>query len=391
MKKIITTYCILFLALTPLLSQSRSELERQRKETERQLEETSKLLQETQKNETATTNKLNLLNRDIQTRKKLIAGISQEIASINDEMSLLQKEHNQLSLKLDSVRQDYANLIRQTHYAQLQNSPLLFVLSAGSFHQLARRIRYMQQFADYRKQQAAQIESLQKDIQSHNKRLEQDRHDRNAILAKQQRERDNLARDERKQKQMLKDLQKQEKQLRANLKKQQKKANELNKKIDELIAQENKKQKGLQLTKEQQLVAGGFEKNKGKLPWPVEKGFISGHYGIQQHPTLPHVEINNKGIYIQTSAGSMARAVYEGTVTAIFPVEGQYAVIIQHGNYRTIYSNLSSVKVKQGEKVSTKQVIGKIYTNPQEDNKTEIFFQIRKDTSILNPSLWIAR
>ena len=345
MKRTISIYIVVLLSFLTAFSQSRSDLERQRKETERQLEETGKLLKETQKNETATLSKLNLLNRDIQTRKKLIAGISQEIQSINQEMTLLQKEHGQLSAQLDSVRQDYANLVRQTHYAQMQNSPLLFVLSAGSFYQLARRIRYMQRFADYRKQQAEQIETLQNDIQTHNSRLEQDRRDRNAILAIQQRERDNLAKDERKQKQMLKDLKKKENQLLADLKKQQKKANELNKKIDELIAQENKKQKDAQLTKEQQLVAGGFEKNKGKLPWPVEKGFISGQFGVQQHPTLPHVEINNKGIYIQTTAGSMARAVYEGTVTAIFPVEGQYAVIIQHGNYRTIYSNLSSVKV----------------------------------------------
>ena len=138
-------------------------------------------------------------------------------------------------------------------------------------------------------------------------------------------------------------------------------------------------------------MAGGFEANKGRLPWPVEKGMISGHFGKQQHPVYSQVTIDNKGIYLQTTSGSKARAVYKGDVTSCFMIGNTYAVIIQHGNYRTVYSNLSKLSVKQGDKVETKQQIGTIYTDPEQDQKTELYFQIYKDRDILNPELWIAR
>jgi len=139
------------------------------------------------------------------------------------------------------------------------------------------------------------------------------------------------------------------------------------------------------------LLAGGFEKNKGRLPWPVEKGMISGHYGKQQHPVYEHVIMDNKGVYIQTTAGTKARAVYAGEVTSCFMVAGTYAVIVQHGNYRTVYSNISKLNVKQGDKVETKQAIGTIFTDPEQDQKTELYFQIYKDRDILNPELWITK
>ena len=145
------------------------------------------------------------------------------------------------------------------------------------------------------------------------------------------------------------------------------------------------------MTKEQKLIAGGFEANKGRLPWPVEKGMISGHFGKQQHPVYSLVTIDNKGIYLQTTAGAKARAVYKGDVTSCFMIANTYAVIIQHGNYRTVYSNLSKLSVKQGDKVEPKQAIGTIFTDPEQDQKTELYFQIYKDRDILNPELWIAR
>ena len=134
-----------------------------------------------------------------------------------------------------------------------------------------------------------------------------------------------------------------------------------------------------------------MEANKGRLPWPVEKGMISGHFGKQQHPVYSQVTIDNKGIYLQTVAGTKARSVYKGEVTSCFMVGGTYAVIIQHGNYRTVYSNLSKLAVKQGDMVETKQVIGTIFTDPEQDQKTELYFQIYKDRNILNPELWIAK
>ena len=190
---------------------------------------------------------------------------------------------------------------------------------------------------------------------------------------------------------MLKQLKSKEKDLSKKLQQQQKKVAELNKKIDDMIRKQTEKASKTTLTKEQKLIAGGFEENKGRLPWPVEKGMISGHFGKQQHPVYSQVTIDNKGIYLQTVAGAKARAVYKGEVTSCFMVNGTYAVILQHGNYRTVYSNLSKLNVKQGDKVETKQVIGTIFTDPEQDQKTELYFQIYKDRNILNPELWIAR
>ena len=190
---------------------------------------------------------------------------------------------------------------------------------------------------------------------------------------------------------MLNQLKSKEKDLSKQLQQKQKKVAALNKKIDEMVRKQTEKASKTTLTKEQKLLAGGFEANKGRLPWPVEKGMISGHFGKQQHPVYSQVTIDNKGIYLQTVAGAKARSVYKGEVTSCFMIANTYAVIIQHGNYRTVYSNLIKLMVKQGDKVEPKQAIGTIFTDPEQDQKTELYFQIYKDRDILNPELWIAK
>lgn len=388
MKRIIVIYITLLMVLA-LPAQSVKELQKQQRELQQQLEQTQKMLKQTKQNETATVNKLNLLNNDIKTRKKLIRNIQSEISGLNNEMGQLRSKRQSLQDKLEECKQDYARLIRETHYADMQQSPLLFILSSQNFQQLTRRVRYMQEFATYRKEQVRQIEQLQTDIDIQNNLLEQRRNDRAVALKNQKREQDKLTSDERKQKNMLQSLKKKEKDLLAQQKAQQKKADALNKQIEELIAKQVRTT--TTLTKEQQLIAGGFEANQGRMPWPVEKGYISGHFGKHQHPLHEHVTIDNKGIYLQTVSGAAARAVYEGEVTWCAQMNGNYAVIIQHGNYRSVYSPLKSINVKQGDKVKAKQNIGTIFTDASEDNKTELYFQIYKDRSILNPSLWLAQ
>ena len=388
MRTIFILHILLLLALvTP--AQSVKELQKQQRELQQQLEETSKMLKQTKQNETATVNKLNLLNNDIQTRKKLIRNIQSEINGLNSEMGQLRAKRTELQQQLEDCKEDYARLVRETHYADIQQSPLLFLLSAESFQQLVRRLRYMQEFATYRKEQVRQIEQLQADIDIQNHLLEQRKNDRSLALKSQKREQDKLTADEKKQKSMLQSLKKKEKNLLAKQQEQQKKVDALNKKIEEMIAKQVRTT--TTLTKEQQLIAGGFEANQGRMPWPVEKGYISGYFGKHKHPVHEHVTVDNKGIYLQTVQGANARAIYEGEVTWCAQMNGNYAVIIQHGNYRTVYSPLKTIKVKQGDKVTAKQAIGTIYTDSSEDNKTELYFQLYKDRSILNPSLWLAQ
>ena len=372
-------------------SQSVKNLKSQREKTLKELEETKKMIQQTNSNEKATVNKLNLLNKDIQTRKRLIHDLNYEIQGLDQEMTRLSMKRDSLQADLEALKESYAELVRQSHYTIADESPLLFILSAEDFQQMLRRVRYMQEFQQFRKEQVARIENTQAEIDMQNQMLSENKSDKEEAVRTHKVQQDNLSRDEKKQKAMLEQLKKKKSTLLAQQKKQQKKADDLNRKIEELIAKEMSKSQGKALSKEQTLIAGGFEKNKGRLPMPVEKGFISGHFGVQAHPTLEKVTVNNKGVYIQTSAGTQARAVYEGEVTSCFVMSGTTAVIIQHGNYRTVYSGLASVSVKKGDKVKAKQAIGTIYSDPEDDNATTLFFQIWLNKNILNPEQWLAK
>ena len=389
MKKLRFILCLVCsLVVLRLAADEVKDLQREQEQIRRELAETEQLLKETKKNETATTNKLTLLNKNIKDRKRLINGINREIQAIDHDMLRLVARRGELQVEQNRLREDYAQLIRKTHYQQRMQSPLLFILSAKNFQQLMRRMRYLRQFARYRQRQVAAIEATQADIDAQNQSLAERKTERNAALKSQQKEQEQLTRDQRKQQKMLNELKKKEKNLAAKQKKQQKRINEINKKIEDVIRKQATK---TTLTNEQQLLAGGFEQNKGRLPWPVEKGFISGTFGVHQHPVYEHVTVNNKGIYLQTTAGSTARAVYEGEVSSCVVLGNTYAVIVQHGNYRTVYSNLSQLKVKQGDKVKAKQALGIIYSDPDDDNKTEVYFQIYKDRQLLDPTPWLAR
>lgn len=390
-KRYIFVLCLLSQVLCPVSAESVKELQNKQKKLQQEIERTNNMLKQTKKDESATLNKLQLLGQNIKTQKKLIRTLDNEITALDREMKQLHLTRDSLQKVLDRYKEDYAEMIRQSHYARMQQSPLLFLLSSDSFQQLARRARYLQEFAHFRQEQVRRIENTKAEIDVQNDLLQTNKNDKQSALSSRKREQENLKRDERKQQTMLNQLKSKEKDLSKQLKAQEKKVAELNKKIDEMIRKEAEKASKTSLTKEQQLLAGGFEANKGRLPWPVEKGMISGHFGKQQHPVYSQVTIDNKGIYLQTVAGAKARAVYKGEVTSCFMVANTYAVIVQHGNYRTVYSNLSKLSVKQGDKVETKQAIGTIFTDPEQDQKTELYFQIYKDRNLLNPELWIAR
>ena len=383
----------LFLAPCTLISAADNvkDLQKKQKQLQEEIEQTNKMLKQTKKDESATMNKLQLIGQNIKNQKKLIHTLDNEIFALNDEMKVLGARRDSLQQVLNGYKADYAQMVRQSHYAQLQQSPLLFLMSSDSFQQLVRRARYLREFARYRQQQVQRIEQTQEEIDNQNALLKANKHEKLTVLDTKKKEQENLKRDERKQKTMLDKLKTKEKDLNKQLKNQQKRVAELNKKIDEMVRKQAEKASKTTLTKEQQLIAGGFEANKGRLPWPVEKGMISGHFGKQQHPLYEHVTIDNKGVYLQTVAGAKARAVYKGEVTTCFMDNGTYAVIIQHGNYRTVYSNLITLNVKQGDAVEPKQTIGTIFTDPEQDQKTELYFQIYKEKNILNPELWIAR
>lgn len=389
MKRLLIILLPLFAFTCHFYAQDVQSLQEQQRNLEQQIATTNKMLEQTKSNKKVTINKLELLNQNIATQRKLVKSINNEITTLDKEMNQLQSQKSLLQSELVVLQDDYANLVRKTHYAQMHQSPFIFLFSATSFQQLVRRLRYMQEFAAYRQSQMTKINHKKEDINHQNDMLAANKKAKQKTLKNKQQEQEKLARNERKQKAMLEDLKKQEKNLKSQLNKQQKAVADLNTKIEQLIRQQTKSTTAL--TPEQQLIAGGFSQNKGRLPWPIERGHISGHFGKHTHPVYKEVILDNKGIYLQTTSGASARAVYEGTVSSCFVMNNTYAVIVQHGNYRTVYSGLSKLQVKQGDHVDTKQSIGTIYTNPEEDNKTELYFQIYQDRTILNPEQWILK
>ena len=422
----------LLLSSNGAMGQSVKELKRQRETTLRQLETTTKMLNETKKEEKATTNKLNLIGTSIMERQRLIDNINSEISALDGQIDSLGTQINNLQAELLRVKADYARLIREHQVVRLSEDWLHFVLSADNNDQMVRRLRYIQQVADYRRTQAARITLLTDQINKKNEQVKQHRASRAEAMQTQRREQENLERDKRKQQTMLNTLKKKEKNLAEKQKQHQKKASDLNRRIERAIAEEIRKAEEAKrkaagtagksggaaggaggkasgasgsstakpsstkpnvetLTKEEKLLADNFESNKGRLPWPVVKGTVTGRFGVQQHEQFSHVSVNNKGIYIQTPKGAVARTVFDGVVTQCFSVEGSNnIVIVQHGNYRTVYSNLTTLYVKAGQKVKAKQNLGLIYTDPDDDNKTEMQFQLWQGKTVLNPSLWLA-
>jgi len=452
-------------------AQTVKELEAQRKQTLQRLETTNKMLNETKSSQRSSLTKLTIISKNITERKVLIKNISSEIGQLDVQIVKLDEEKSMLENKLQLLKSDYAKLVEEAHINQTVYDKIMFVLSAKSFDQSYRRLRYLQEYSDYRKDQVHEIEKVKVEIAHKNDSLMVHKTTKERVVQQKETEAQKLSKDEKNEKGLLTDLQKKERKLRTDLKIQQKKAADLNNKIEKFIAEEIRKSEARRqvaekkrvaeenrkiaeqnkrineenrqiaadnkriaaekksknaakatsksvakseikapkpeiksvtapvssssvsvLTREETLLSGNFERNIGRLPWPTTNGFISGHFGIQQHPVLKHITTNNKGVYIQTPSGSNARAVFEGVVTQRFSIPGSNnAVIIQHGNYRTVYANLTQIFVKEGDKVSAKQAIGKIYTDDENGNKTELYFQVWKDKNIQNPENWIAR
>ena len=417
--KIRFSYFILLLLMAVSTSQlhaaqtSVKQLEKERKETLKKMETTNKMLNETKKSQQSTLNKLNILNNNIRERKTLINTINKEVKQLDNEINVLTQEKNELEKQLEKLKADYARLIQEAYINRNSYNKIIFIFSAENFDQSYRRLRYLQEYSSYRKQQAKEIQRITAEIEERNKASEQHKLSKLSVLQQKEQETRKLARDQQTEKKMLTDLQKKERKLKQDLKTQEKKAAQLNKKIEDMIAEEirrnEEKQKKAQqkegqkpttgtikpenmLTKEEKLHNGNFESNKGRMPSPVERGFNRAKYGVQPHPVLKHVTVNNKGIYIQTPAKSDARAIFDGEVTQRFSMPGSNnGIIVKHGIYRTVYANLTEMYVNVGDKIKAKQAIGKIYTDDENDNKTELYFQLWKDKTIMDPTPWIAK
>lgn len=388
----------LFLFIWPaVFAQSVEELRQRKQQAANEIKVTNDLLTKVSASQKATLNRLQLLNRQINQRNEIISTISSEVSllqqMINDNTLVV----NMLTADLEEIRREYARLIQVAYKNRMAYDKILFLLSSENVNQAYRRMLYLRQYAHHRKKQSETIESLQSLLAKKVVTLENQKRARQELLTEQVQESRKLETEKRQQNTLAQQLQKQQNELRNKLAQQRRIEQQLEREIQRIIEEEARKtstpaEKGFALTPEQKLIGDSFEQNRRRLPWPVERGVITEKFGVHPHPVLRNVTVNNNGVNIATSAGSKARAVFNGEVSRVFGITGgNMAVIIRHGQYLTVYSNLVDVTVKKGDKVSVRQNIGTVYADPADGNKAILKFQIWRESTKLNPEDWLGR
>jgi septal ring factor EnvC (AmiA/AmiB activator) len=390
----------------PVHSQGKKELQRKKDALHKEIEYTNKLLDQTSRNKKSSISQLVTLKRKISARTELIRTIHQEIGGLDRQIDSVSGNIDSLEARLNVLKQQYASLLFFAYKSQSAYSRLSFILSASDFNQAYKRMRYLRHLGEYRIRQQQLIVQLQDSLGGKRRTLQDSRTEKSGLLTSQQKEKGKLDAEQKQKVRIIDDLGKQEKKLRADLKKKQRDEEKLARRIEDIIRKEieaarkkaeeqarksGKKATGssvLALTPEAIRLSNDFAGNKGKLPWPVEQGVISSTFGRHAHPVWKDVVINNNGIDINSTDGAQARAIFNGTVLRVILVVDKYAVLVQHGEYFTLYSNLREVLVKAGDKVVTKQAVGIIQTD-QEDGKTLVHLEVWKGSNKMDPEGWI--
>ncbi|WP_163715441.1 murein hydrolase activator EnvC family protein [Mangrovibacterium lignilyticum] len=394
MKRMLLSLCLLLFILT-LNGQSVSELRAKKSNAETQIRLTSSLLEEARKSEQSSLSKLQLLNSQISYRNEIIESINQEIGLVDWSISNNNEIIGMLQSDLKRLKKEYASMIRFAQKNKNSYDMLIFLFSAESMNQAYKRWLYLRQYAKYRRSQAEIIHLVSGVMDENLAKLSERKKLKTELLNGKLEEFRLLEKERGQQNDFVATLQKKQKDLKRNIREQQKIQDELNRQIQKILEEEARKtadKSGFSLTPEQKLIAADFEKNKGRMPWPVERGIITEHFGVHAHPVLKQIKVRSNGIDISTNVGAKARAVFGGEVSRVFAISGgNMAVIIRHGSFLSVYSNLREVTVKSGEKIALKQEIGTIFTDQSDGNTTVMKFQIWKESQKLDPEEWISQ
>lgn len=376
------------------------------------IKNTNQQINKTQKTQLQALHRLEAISTEIAHINDSIKVLNAEMARTMEQEKQLTAEISDLERSLAAKKESYAKAVRSmTVRRDNRYDALMFILSASSLDQAYRRFRYLREFSSWRKQEAKEIVKQRDDLNRRRTELLRVRKAQGEVLALRTAASQQLIRQQREQRTLVAGLRKKERTLKQELKKQQQQADALGRRIQEVIEEEARKaaeaaaakkknsatkpstQAGYQMSKDEERLSRNFAQNRGKLPTPLSGRYrIIAHFGTQQHPDLKYVKINNQGIDMQTQPGTKARSVFDGVVTSIFVMPGyNTSIIVRHGEYLTIYSNLSTIYVKTGDRVKTGQELGIIYSDPEEDNRTVLHFQIRKETTKLDPELWLKK
>ncbi len=388
-------FLILFLAVwsaSVLSGQSRSELEEMRKKNLQEIEYVDRLLKTTASQKTENVNELRVIGRKLNLREKLIDEYGQEINLLEYRIGLNALATEMLEQDLNELKKDYANSILSAYKATKGTPALAFILSAADFNQGYKRLKYIQQVAKYRRKESETIETLYTQLQGTKDRLEKDRKNVSDLKNKEVRQKQILRQEQDRKEKLVSNLSRKEKQLKQELDEKRRIARQIEKEIERLIEAERKKSETVPMSAEMKVIGESFGENRGRIPWPVDRGIITSHFGSHQHPVLKNVIEDNIGIEITSSGPTKAKSVFKGEVGGVFAISGaNMAVIIRHGKYLTVYQNLVNVVVKAGDSVSLGQVIGDVYVDNGDGGKAELKFMVYEEKKKLDPEQWLTK
>lgn len=373
---------------------TKAKLQKDKQQLENDIDYANKLLSETKKNKQISLNRLIILNNKINQREDLINTVNTEIQDIDGKIISNFKETSRLTNEIKRLKEEYAKMICFAYKNRNAFTRLMFLFASTDVNQVFLRLKYLQQYTRYRRKQTERIMNASLLLNETIAQLKNIKSGKSTLLKSKETEKSLLAQEKEEKNEAVKKLQQKEKNLIKSIKKKEKEAKKLQQFIEAIIAEEIKKastSKKLGLTKADLILSNSFTSNKGKLPWPTEKGIVTGTYGEHPHPVLTGIKVKNNGIDISTNSGAKVRAVFDGKVTGVISIPGaNKAVIIRHGEYLTVYSNLKEVYVKTGDNIKTKQSIGLVFTDDDE-SKTELHFEIWYGKVLTDPLGWLVK
>ncbi len=388
----------LWLFASPVIAQkSKEQLQQEKRDAIRKLQEAEKILQQTEQKKEASLGQLSAINNQIKASEFLIHSITSEIGFINDEVNELNQIIESLESDLENLKKEYADMVYTSYKANFGLRSLVFIFSAPTFNQLVMRAEYMEQYEEARKKQLSLIMEVRQSLLGQRANLEELKNEKDALLTQEVKQNKNLISLKSKQDKLLQALGQKENEIKKELDDRKKAIARLDKLIADIVAAEikassqGKSTDKISLTTSQTVLSKNFENSFSRLQWPVSSGFISAKFGNNPHPVYKRLKIPNDGIDIQTSENQEVFSVFEGVVKAVAVVPGEmrYVVLIQHGDYFTVYAKLKEINVKKGQVVKANETIGIV--NTDKDGKSEVQFQIWKNNQKLNPENWLAK
>lgn len=385
-----------------ILSQSttkrQQELEAQRVRLKNEIKQINELLFSSKKNRKNVVTEVEDLQVKLSVREELIKVTNAQVNLLTRKINLNERNISDQRKELEALKEDYAKMIQNSYASKSLQNRLMFLFSSENFLQAYKRIQYLKQYTQYRRKQGLAIAEKTQLLQELNKALIEEKSKKLVLVEENKTVQEQLKKERNAQENLIKSLRRKERSLAAQISKKEKEARAIDREIDRLIraaiAASNKAagktgKKTFELTPEAKLIAANFEANRGRLPWPLDKGVVIQGFGRQRHPVVKTTTIQSNGVTIATAPATQVRAVFEGEVMSVVTFKGSNpSVLIRHGNYITVYKNLGKLYVKKGDKVKAKEAIGEVFTN-QQTGKTEIQFSIFNNVKVLNPKGWI--